>query len=625
MSDLALLKDQAVPIWFDNNLRAGSTWRDALAEAIDNSSGVIFFVSAPALESSYCSEEINYALSRDKQILTVFSEPVALSPGLHMALGNRQALFRIGIDRDAYLYALTTAARDLLKPTNAEVEDSDRRSIAVLRFENLSSEPDNAYLADGIAEELLIGLAQVEGISVASKGLSFAFGASNVDARQIGQQLNVAWVLDGTVRRVGDKVRVTVSLIETHNGVIAWAEKLNRQMADIFDLQDDIAKLVLQQILQHFEKLSMGPILNIGTSSVEAYNAYLQGKHESLKFTSEALDLSIAHLRRAIRLDPNFLRARVKLIASLQSMRMTLGRSELSEVIEEEKRLLRQHDPDGRYVNWVTSDNTYENSATGALELHERLLAKMLQYPNDTSIAGINPDRWAAGGFIVDDDATGPIDPRAQYGLILANSGLYKTALDYILASQFESSALSTVQIILGRLEAASNTLKKLIHAEPQVIIHRFLYIFLLCRLSLFDDARDNLDQMESIANSDLKTIGDMGIAYWSQDEAVKQEYAPRLESLDVPIMFKGMLALGTSDEIAMRYLLKAQKLKEPLMPAILIWVPSMVRSEDWLRLNKRDDFQKLLDDIGVGAKWRAEMRVRATALSRISGIAMVD
>jgi len=323
------------------------------------------------------------------------------------------------------------------------------------------------------------------------------------------------------------------------------------QMADIFDLQDDIAKLVLQQILQHFEKLSMGPILNVGTSSVEAYNAYLQGKYESLKFTSEALDLSIVHLRRAIRLDPKFLRARIKLIASLQSMRMTLGRSELSDVIEEEKRLLQQHDPDGRYVNWVTSDDAYENSATSVLEVHERLLARMLKHPDDSSIVGINPDRWWAGGFASDDDTKGPVESIALYGLILANSGLYRTALDYLLAAQLKSSALANIQIILGRLEAASNTLKRLIHAEPQVIIYHILYVLL--------------------------------------------------------------------------YLRRAQESKEPLMPAILIWVPSMVRAEDWLRLSKRDDFRQLLDDMGVGAKWQAEMRIRATALSRESGIAMVD
>ena len=86
-----------------------------------------------------------------------------------------------------------------------------------------------------------------------------------------------------------------------------------------------------------------------------------------------------------------------------------------------------------------------------------------------------------------------------------------------------------------------------------------------------------------------------------------------------------GMLSLGYSDELAMQYLHRAQELKEPLMPAILIWVPSMVRTEDWLRLSKRDDFRQLLDDMGVGANWHAEMRVRATALSRESGISMVD
>ncbi|MFT7244835.1 MAG: TolB-like protein [Candidatus Azotimanducaceae bacterium] len=244
-------------------------------------------------------------MRRDKPVLTVFSEAVQLSPGLNMALESRQAILRNGLSSDEYKDQLVRAAEAMIRPTDLGKPQADRNSIAIMRFENLSSDPDNAYLADGIAEELLTGLSQIKGASVASRSSSFAIKSSSVDVRQIGQQLGVAWVLEGSVRRSGQRIRLNARLSDSHGVILVWAEKFDRELVDLFDLQDDIAGSVLNELSSRFDAKLDAPHLDFGTDNIEAYNAYLQGRHESVKFTGKACDLAVDHLRSAIQLDPD--------------------------------------------------------------------------------------------------------------------------------------------------------------------------------------------------------------------------------------------------------------------------------------------------------------------------------
>jgi hypothetical protein len=119
------------------------------------SSGLLFFASAGSFRSPYCKEEVDYALRRDKPVLTIYSETVELSPGLNMAFGSRQAILRNGLLPQDYQDQLVRAAQAMIRPADTRKQQVDRNSIAIMRFENLSNDPGNAYLADGIEEKLL--------------------------------------------------------------------------------------------------------------------------------------------------------------------------------------------------------------------------------------------------------------------------------------------------------------------------------------------------------------------------------------------------------------------------------------------------------------------------------------
>ena len=592
LQDIELLKSKGVSVWFDEGLKAGGNWRDQLADTIDDSAGLLFFASESSLASTYCKEEIDYALRRDKPVLTIYSEAVELSPGLNMALGSRQAILRHGASREEYSRQLILAVESMVNPVARQKPQAERNSIAIMRFENLSSDPDNAYLADGIAEELLTGLSRIDGVSVASRSSSFAIRASAVDVRQVGQQLNVAWVLEGSVRRAGQRIRVSARLSESQGGVLAWAENFDRELIDLFDLQDDIAGSVLVELSSRFKSKLDAPQLEFGTDNIEAYNAYLQGRHESVKFTGKACDLAVDHLRRAIKLDPKFLRARLALITSLQSLRVILGRDGLVETIEKERAELRALDSEGKLVNWEAADKMASDDFGSILDAIEKMLTGALRYPQDVSNTGAGADRWWAAGFSVDDGVSGKLDALAQYGLLLAEAGLYETAKRYMQAAEHESTAFVNVQLIGGELIAARQTIERYIESNPHIIIHYFTYMIILDRLGEHELADQQYDRIISTVDAGLQQVAHVLRAYWNDDEA-------RLKTF-----------IGGVDEAVTPY---------------LFWIPSNVKPEDWHRLLERADMQQLLCEAGVGPDWQNELRNRAIALGPVTGIEVVE
>ena len=125
---------------------------------------------------------------------------------------------------------------------------TDARAIAVLPFANLSADPENEYFADGMTEEIINALAKVPGMQVASRTCSFAFKGKEVDVRQIGEQLGVATVLEGSVRKVGNRIRITAQLISVENGYHLWTERYDRQLEDVFAVQDEISRAIVDAL-----------------------------------------------------------------------------------------------------------------------------------------------------------------------------------------------------------------------------------------------------------------------------------------------------------------------------------------------------------------------------------------
>jgi len=185
-----------------------------------------------------------------------------------------------------------------------EPSHSTDRSIAVLPFTDLSPGKDHAYFSDGVAEEILTALAKVDGLRVAARRSSFWFRGKEADLPEIAQRLNVHHVLEGSVRRDGNLVRVAAELIDARNGFTIWSETYEREMHGIFAVQDEITCSIVDALKL---KLEISPPPR--SRSTDAYDLYLQGLFLSDKSTEEALRTSLEFFGRALDKDPRFARA----------------------------------------------------------------------------------------------------------------------------------------------------------------------------------------------------------------------------------------------------------------------------------------------------------------------------
>lgn len=176
-------------------------------------------------------------------------------------------------------------------------------SIAVLPFVNMSSDSEQEYFSDGLAEQLLDDLAKTPGLRVIGRTSSFQFKGKNEDLRLIGKKLDVANILEGSVRKEGNKVRITAQLIQASDGSHLWSDSYDRELNDIFAVQDDIARSVAGalKITLLGEQTSSAK-----TQNVQAYNAYLQGRYFAYRLGREDMEKAIGYFEQALKIDPNY-------------------------------------------------------------------------------------------------------------------------------------------------------------------------------------------------------------------------------------------------------------------------------------------------------------------------------
>jgi adenylate cyclase len=193
-------------------------------------------------------------------------------------------------------------------PRPADEEPVTFRSIAVLPFVNMSADASNEYFSDGLTEELLNVLAQVEGLRVAARTSAFAFKGVNEDVTEIGRRLNVETVLEGSVRRTGDRLRITAQLINVANGYHLWSQNFDdHDRDDVFAIQDEIARAIVQKLLPRFTAGEAAPALHGATADVQAYDDYLKGRYAFWQGTSESnLRTAIRHYEAAVERDPGY-------------------------------------------------------------------------------------------------------------------------------------------------------------------------------------------------------------------------------------------------------------------------------------------------------------------------------
>jgi serine/threonine protein kinase/Tfp pilus assembly protein PilF len=178
----------------------------------------------------------------------------------------------------------------------------EQPSIAVLPFANMSADKDNEYFSDGLSEEIINALAHIPGLQVTARTSAFAFRGKEQDIRKVAEALDVRTILEGSVRRAGNRIRVTAQLINAVDGYHLWSERYDRELADVFAIQDEIAQAIAAALQM---KLSAQPARQY-TPELPAYEAYLKGRHHMARFTPESMARSRECFEQAIALDPKF-------------------------------------------------------------------------------------------------------------------------------------------------------------------------------------------------------------------------------------------------------------------------------------------------------------------------------
>ena len=214
------------------------------------------------------------------------------------------------IDRPVRVFEVATAAPDLaVSGTSAQASEENKPSIAVLPFNNMSGDPDQDFFSDGISEDLITDLSKVSGLFVVGRHTSFAYRGKSEKLEAVARELGVRYLLEGSVRKAGNRLRITGQLIDGLAGGHVWAERYDRDLTDIFAIQDEITKAIVDQLkvrLLPEEKKAVG---QAPTANVEAYTLYLKGRDHFHNPTKTSLSLARQLFVRAAELDPSFARA----------------------------------------------------------------------------------------------------------------------------------------------------------------------------------------------------------------------------------------------------------------------------------------------------------------------------
>ena len=227
----------------------------------------------------------------------------------YLIIGGLAVLLAL-VALDAYVFDdARSAAATAAETTPSALTAAPEKSIAVLPFVNLSSDPEQEYWSDGLSEEILNQLAQIGELHVIARTSSFAFKGKNEDLRVIGQQLNVRYVLEGSVRTAGDQLRVIAQLIDATDGSHVWSRTFNRERNDVFEIQEEIAMAVSETLSVTLDVGAMARARG-GTTNLEAYDKYLRARAVDRQRGAYVDMVRAAELyREAVRLDPNFVRA----------------------------------------------------------------------------------------------------------------------------------------------------------------------------------------------------------------------------------------------------------------------------------------------------------------------------
>ncbi len=351
-------------------------------------------------------------------------------------------------------------------------------SIAVLAFTDMSAAKDQDWFCDGIAEEILNALTPLKGLRVAARTSAFSFKGKGDDLRTIGEKLNVTTVLEGSVRRAGDRVRITVQLSDVANGFQLWSERYDRELKDIFDVQDEIAKAIAERLRVTLAGGKDDRLVEQATTNIEAYQLYLKGR-ALVDRRGASVPAGLDLLRTAVELDPGYSLAWAGVADALTVLAYSgaaRGSESKAQAMAAAKRSI-ELDPTSAAGHTALACATllYENNRAMAKQEFERALELSPSYAMGRCWYANFYLNWACGDF--------------EQGIAEA-----RRALDSDPLSAYVTMTLGVCLFTAGRLDEAIDTCRRAIQLDPESFVSRWALGIALGMAGRFEEAVSTLE-----------------------------------------------------------------------------------------------------------------------------------
>src|SRR3954453_7055429 len=323
------LREGGFEVWRDDELPAHRAYADVIEERINGARAVVVLWSAEATKSHWVRAEADTARSRLTLVQATLDGTTPPMPfnqiqtadlkgwdGQRTAAGWRKLIASV-----SELAGSPDAAAPS-RPSTREI------SICVLPFQNMSGDPEQEYFSDGISEDITTDLSKVSALEVIARNTAFTFKGQSVNVCEVAKKLGVTHVLEGSVRKVGDRVRINAQLIDGRSGGHLWADRYDRDLTDIFTIQDEISNAIVAALKLKLLPEEKKAIEKRGTQSPEAYNLYLlarqywvTGNHGDMRREERVMRIC----SRAVELDPNYAQAWALLAIAQSSLRYGFG------------------------------------------------------------------------------------------------------------------------------------------------------------------------------------------------------------------------------------------------------------------------------------------------------------
>ena len=502
------------------------------------------------------------------------------------------------------------------------------RSIAVLPFVDMSAQNDQEYLGDGIAEELINGLAKLGHLRVAARTSSFHFKGRNEDIRSIGDSLGVSAVLEGSVRKSGNRLRITAQLIDVSDASHMWSDSYDRELSDIFALQDDVAGKVIDALRVELKsdasdvprtRLLEVRLMDVGTRSSPAYDNYLLGIHQLRKITESGYRQAITYFEQAIENDPEFAKPYACLGWSCTHLMGIYGTSP------------EEMGPKAKHAFARAEALGYQDALYPWDEIH-RMVDPREHPADEKTIAMEAIDKLSS------EDPSGRYFEYCQIARSMTKVGLFDAALDfyelYLTKGNYALGEVVPVEneirwvlMALGRYEEAIDAWTDWIELEPDDPMHRAERSYLYSRRKQYAQAELDLAVVSATWRRSFARFyfffckGELDAA-WEHFRLLEQNPNTWLLFKAYGRLLLGDIekGLGYLEEMARSAPTRTHKGRDRNWP-VRLHLQRFCPAEIVEIVNRNPRYQAMLDAMGLNRDWCDELIDQCNRLSDVTGI----